>query len=106
MQKEQVETILDDIGVSLNVNGYKYLVDSVLELDRNPFLSTGKLYEIVAKENSKNKTAIERGIRFIHEKLEKEIKEYFNLKCKMNNSVLIKVIYREVKRKEENICKN
>lgn len=101
MKREQIEKILDNIGIPINIRGYEYLVDAILELDKNPFLSTSDLYKIIAKKTPKDKTAIERSIRYIHEKLNLEIKEYFELNCKINNAILIKAIYRELKRKEE-----
>lgn len=101
MQREQIETILDNMGVPLNLNGYKYLVDAVLELNKNPFLPTGRLYEIVAENNLKSKSQVERSIRTVHQKTNTTIKEYLKLNCRINNGVLIKGIYRKVKRNEE-----
>ena len=99
MKKIDVENVLDEIGIQLNVRGYKYLIDAVLLLDSDEEIQTTILYRTVARKNNVTHITVERAITHCLKNLEDKIREMFKLNCFINNTVVIHAIRREVNRR-------
>lgn len=105
MDKIEIENILDEIGVPLNLRGYKYVIEAVMQINKNPFKLMGEIYSDIAKKFNTSTTRVERAIRHTYENNKNDIVKYFNLKCKLNNGIFVTAIERKIRRNKENLNK-
>lgn len=96
--EEKIEKVLDEIGIPLNIKGYKCLIQAVIVLSKNKAISMFDIYDEVAKLENTTALRVERAIRYAYEKKKEKLREYLKLNCRVNNSILIKAILREVER--------
>ena len=96
MEDYKIEKILDRIGISPTLLGYKYLVYAIKVRYEN-VVSFGKLYEMVAEHFNVSKCSVERAIRYSYSMDTQEIKKYFETYCPINNHRLIMLIIRKLK---------
>lgn len=101
MNKLRIETLLDEIGIPLYLKGYKYLIDVIEILDRNPFIPITIVYLQVSENYGLSSMSIERTIRYITKNFQEKIKKFFNLNCKVDNKTLIFAIKRELERRKK-----
>lgn len=99
MDRREIEDLLDEIGIPLNIKGYRCLVEATLIVNEEPLISTANIYKKVAQKLNTTPLSIERNIRFIHERRNDKLKDFFKINCKFNNGILIYAITREVKRR-------
>ena len=81
------ENILDEIGIPLNVLGYRFMCISINIMDTNPFLKTNELYKEIAKKYTEETketikpTNVERSIRYVNEVPVSDICSILNIFC-------------------------
>lgn len=64
MSRNEIENILVEVGVPLNIKGFKYIADAmVLCFDGWNEAAITNLYEKIARMNGTSAKAVERGIR-------------------------------------------
>lgn len=100
--EEKVEKILDEMGIPLNIKGYRYLIKAVIILNNNKAISQFDIYNKIAQEENTTAYRVERAIRYTYENKQKYFREYLKLNCRINNSILIKVILREIEKDSRN----
>ena len=98
MRKERVKKVLNQLGLKINVRGYRYLVDAVLLKNRYPGISTMEIYETVAEQNNTSTRAVERAIRHAICNLHDKCRKYFEINCKLTNTVIIQAIEEKARR--------
>lgn len=96
MEDYKIEKILDRIGISPTLLGYKYLVYAV-KVRYKDVVSFEKLYEIVAEHFKVSKCSVERAMRYSYSMDTREIKNFFGTYCPINNHRLIMLIIRKLK---------
>ena len=96
--EEKIEKILDKIGIPLNIKGYRYLIQAVIILHNNKAISQFDIYNIIAQQENTTACRVERAIRYTYENKQKYFREYLKLNCRINNSILIRVILREMEK--------
>lgn len=96
MEEHKIEEILDRIGISPTLLGYKYLVYAIKFRYEN-VVSFGKLYEIVAEHFNVSKCSVERAMKYSYSMDTQGIKKYFKTYCPINNHRLIMLVIRKLK---------
>lgn len=102
MERIEIENILDDIGIPLNLIGYRYTVEAVIQMNKDPFIPICNIYKNIAEKFDTSPSSAERNIRHTYENNKDNIIKYFNLKSKLNNGIFIAAIERKIRRNREN----
>lgn len=107
MNKEQIEKvtkeILNEIGIRINVKGYRYWLVAILETldkDMSNYSIVNGLYNDVAKHCNTTPSRVERALRhaFISNG---KANEYFNVDYKITNSIFLMLLQEAVKKRIE-----
>ena len=93
-----MKKVLNQLGVKINVRGYRYLAEAALLKNRQPGISTMEIYEAVAEQNNTSTRAVERAIRHAICKLHDKCRKYFDINCKLTNTVIIQAIEEKARR--------
>ena len=101
MEVIEIENILDDMGIPLNLISYRYTVEAVILINKNPFELMGNIYSDLASKFDTSPTSVERNIRHVYENNRDNIIKYFNLKSKLNNGIFISAIERKTRRNKK-----
>lgn len=66
ISEEEVKNVLIELGVPVNVRGYRYLVSSIVGVTRDPAWKklTLDVYADIAKEYGKSSGSVEKNIRY------------------------------------------
>lgn len=91
-----IEELLDYLCIPLNLTGYKFLKMAVLLKCYRPDSNITDIYKLIALKHKSTYHRVERSIRYIHQHYKDNIQNYFNFYGKINNSVLVGLIKREV----------
>ena len=101
MNKNEIEAMLDEIGISVHMSGYKYLIEMLIlkdKIDYSEKFEIVKNYEIVAKKFCQKPHNIERAIRYITIKNAKQIKDFFGVSYKITNLNFVELLHRHMKK--------
>ena len=98
MDERKLENILDELGIPLNQLGYKYWITATKLKLEAPNIQMGQVYKIVAKRHESTPTGIERALRHSFENKKDFIRKYFGVNCRINNSMLLALLVREIRR--------
>ncbi len=103
MEKRKIEDLLDEIGIPLNLKGYKFWTEAIQLKLEDENITITKIEEIIAEKYSSTKCAVERNLRHCRECAETEfgISIFNNIGYELNNGRLLDLLVRELKRREE-----
>ena len=100
MNKEKItKQILNEIGIKINIKGYRYWVAVILETidkNRDEYQLVRGLYTDVARKLNTTPSGLERALRQAIIKSNK-INEYFNVDYKITNSTFLMLLQEKVK---------
>lgn len=98
MRRENIERVIDKIGIPLRFVGYEYLIESVILFSNNRLIENEEIYLKIAKKHNTTRGAVERGIRYLIEKYGDKIKEKLNIDYKLTNKSFIRAIEKKARR--------
>lgn len=90
--KDIVERILDEIGIRVNVKGYRLWVTAVQIKLKNEDETMGNLYIDVAAKHKTTASKAERALRYAYEDINEQCMKYFNIQYKTNNTVFLEYL--------------
>lgn len=104
LRRNEIEDVLNRIGVPAGSKGFKYIVDAVLILDKDPDISITKgLYQEIASKSGTTRTGVEHCIRHALENARskkanyEEVEHYLGfMHCSNGNS--LKKLHMMIKR--------
>ena len=95
--QEQVKKILNELGIQPNWKGYKMWITAIKLKKENEYLKMEEIYVEVAKRHKSTKHKAERAMRYaITEAGKQKIGKYFELSCKITNSVFLEILFDRV----------
>lgn len=98
MDERKLENILDELGIPLNLLGCKYWITATKLKLEDANIQIGQVYRIVAKRHETTPTRAERALRHSFENKKDFIRKYFGVNCNINNSMLLALLAREMRR--------
>jgi len=108
MTRSQIELILIQIGTPVALNGYTYLVDAVMLLDKPEWIHPkwSALYDCVGNLNNVSGKAVEKGIRKALETTRTNCADYNAIEhyigfCNCSNSNSLMQLHRMIKNEFE-----
>lgn len=107
MNRNKVEDVLFDMGVTASCRGFDYIVDAMEVIDKEgcAISVTKALYPAIAKRRGTTPNGVERAIRYalecVHKNGNKEIFEKYIGFANRTNAPALASLYRHIKREEE-----
>lgn len=98
MDERRLENLLDKLSIKVNVKGYQYWITAIKEYINDKSIKKCLLYEKVAEIHNSTAANIERALRFTLKNNQEEIQKYFNVSYKIDNSVFLELVTREIER--------
>lgn len=98
--RREIEDILDELQVNVKLLGYKYWISAVEICLEAPYISMSKLYKQVAEKHNTTSSRVERALRSTYQDNVEIIQKYFNVRYNIDNSTVLKLLAREVERKQ------
>lgn len=72
MEREKIENMLIEIGITPNLDGFDYICEAIKELEKNSKTKITGIYEVVGLKIGRKWSQVERGIRYAITKIKKE----------------------------------
>ena len=94
--RRKTEFLLDEIGMKINLKGYKYWIEAVKLKLLEPNISMSNLYEEIAKKFNINRANAERCLRKAWESNIKYVEMRLNYSYKITNSIMLEYLVRKL----------
>lgn len=103
MNKNQIENVLIELGIPASINGFVYITDALLILNKeeNRNVKFTYLYHMIARKNDSTPARVERSIRHAFDlarncKTDFEIVDHYIGFVNCSNSASLKMLYMRI----------